>query len=56
MVRLKERGKKTATGLCLFQFHYGTIKSANPEAFMVRMVIFQFHYGTIKSVTGTVHK
>ena len=49
MVRLKERGTYPSRPVVIFQFHYGTIKSALPLLDYVTSGVFQFHYGTIKS-------
>ena len=47
MVRLKERACAGLREQDQFQFHYGTIKSADRGDYAAYNV-FQFHYGTIK--------
>ena len=54
MVRLKETDVLISTTRILFQFHYGTIKSAARKATRYEHQIFQFHYGTIKSLRFAV--
>ena len=41
---------------CIFQFHYGTIKSLEPHIMVGHFDQFQFHYGTIKSVRAEADK
>ena len=48
MVRLKDVRRHYKRPLCLFQFHYGTIKSACDRSAYRCLPMFQFHYGTIK--------
>ena len=48
MVRLKAAAGATMNPTQLFQFHYGTIKSAHTFQYCSPFALFQFHYGTIK--------
>ena len=48
MVRLKASQPADIAGKGVFQFHYGTIKSANKGDKIFDSHLFQFHYGTIK--------
>ena len=49
MVRLKGVVCHSIQSLLIFQFHYGTIKSAFSYVSYQKFQAFQFHYGTIKS-------
>ena len=50
MVRLKQNLSENFKMMFIFQFHYGTIKTAIVEKLSNEIVLFQFHYGTIKTV------
>ena len=54
MVRLKVITVFSIGEIHIFQFHYGTIKSAARKATRYEHQIFQFHYGTIKSLRFAV--
>ena len=49
MVRLKVHVYMYTCKRLIFQFHYGTIKSAQMSNEFNAAQLFQFHYGTIKS-------
>ena len=51
MVRLKAAADADVAEQTVFQFHYGTIKSANADIADIGARLFQFHYGTIKSLS-----
>ena len=48
MVRLEGRPDWVQEGIHQFQFHYGTIRSANVYTLYNQRILFQFHYGTIR--------
>ena len=52
MVRLKDAIADFTPVRRMFQFHYGTIKSARALRAGIASNQFQFHYGTIKRYTG----
>ena len=51
MVRLKDKCSYEKNDIgAIFQFHYGSVKSAKGISFELAENIFQFHYGSVKSV------